>query len=61
MNNVGPFPVSAVFGVATIEKEDVEGTRVCKYPELHFNGCPGSGELLSLHYIEKMPDDLKNE
>ena len=39
--------------------EDIKGVRVCGCPSLRCTDCPKSGELLSLHYIEKMPDSVK--
>ena len=36
--------------------EDVKDARVCECPNLLSTGCPKSGEL---HYIEKMPDQVK--
>ena len=39
--------------------EDVEGNRVCSCASLLSTGCPRSGELLSLHYVEKMPESTK--
>ena len=44
---------SAAFVAPTTERvEDTEGTRICGCPSLLSNGCPKSGELLSLHYID---------
>ena len=39
--------------------EDIKGVRVCSCPSLCHTDCPKSGELLSLHYIKKMPDNVK--
>ncbi len=39
--------------------EDIEGNRVCGCANLLFTGCPRSGELLSLHYVEKMPESTR--
>ncbi len=39
--------------------ENIEGERVCGCPSLCFSDCPKSKELLTLHYIEKMPSDVK--
>ena len=39
--------------------EDIKRERVCGCPSLHYTDCPKSGEMLSLHYIERMPGSVK--
>ena len=39
--------------------ENIEGIRVCGCPKLLGTSCPRSGELLTLHYIIKMPAPVK--
>ena len=39
--------------------ENIKGERICGCPDLRSTGCPKSRELLSLHYIQKMPDQVK--
>ena len=38
---------------------DIAGTMVCECSKLRSTVCPKSQELLSLHYIDKMPDHVK--
>ena len=39
--------------------EDTRGNRVCGCAELRYTSCPESGNLLSLHCIQKMPEQVK--
>ena len=39
--------------------ENIKGERICGCPDLRSTGCPKSRELLPLHYIQKMPDQVK--
>ena len=39
--------------------EDVEGARVCGCSQLMTTSCLKSGDLLTLHYVMKMPPHVK--
>ena len=38
---------------------DVHGALVCERSEMRLTGCPKSAEIITLHNIARMPDDIK--